>query len=268
MALALIGAASKPPTVQRPKPTPDNHHQVDEDEGHPPRLIDPAQAEVIEALRVISRQQETARQQDQANEKRWWPPSPSWAIVYVTIAYVMIALFQLVAIHRQANIADRTLKLVERPYLGFRVTRVFWQEAVGMEHIRVRVNYSLMNSGRTPARITDHNSILCRTSSRERPQEAPYDENAQQRITGLTITAGREHEASIWLQLPKSEAKIIQLGIEGTSAFVHFFTYVDYKDGLGKPHSSYLCGIVVTGRRRERELYLTFPRSHQYKEDT
>jgi hypothetical protein len=235
--------------------------------------IQSEQSSIHELIVAIKGEQIVQREKDRADDEpfSWFPHLGSLKVqqglLIVGFFYTLFAGWQLVEIHRQANIAERTLNLVERPYLGYQIKRVFWKDA-GIEYVRLRVDYSLINSGRTPARITDHNSVLCRTSSKERPQEAPYDPSAEQRITGLTVPAGRQHEASTWLQLPKREAQIVQMGVEGTNAFVHFFAHVDYKDGLDKPHASYLCGIVTLGRLRERDLYLTFPRSHQYKEDT
>lgn len=230
------------------------------------------QANIVKLTKTISDENETQQEKNRADNAPWpllsglTPVKVQQGLLIVGALYTFFAAWQLLQIRRQANIADRTLNLVERPFLGYEIKRVFWQDA-GLGDVRLRVNYSLINSGRTPARITGHNSVLCRTSSKVLPQEASYDQSAE-RLTGLTIPAGRQHETSTWLQLPRVEEKIVQLGVEGTDAFVHFFTYVDYKDGSGKPHSSYLCGIVTPGRFRERNLYLTFPPSHQYKEDT
>ena len=43
----------------------------------------------------------------------------------------------------------------------------------------------------------------------------------------------------VWLKLPKSEKQIVTYGIGGMSAFFHFIKYVNYNDGLLKPHSTY-----------------------------
>lgn len=45
-------------------------------------------------------------EQNRADEKRWWPPSSNWAIVYATILYVIVAIVA-------ACIALRTLKAIE-----------------------------------------------------------------------------------------------------------------------------------------------------------
>lgn len=224
---------------------------------------------VIKALQSITEQEESAAIQTSVeNKSLLTPDGVQKGLLVVGILYSGFAALQWLAIRRQANIAQRTLELVERPYLSCRINRVFWQEE-GIEHVRLRVNYSLVNSGRTPARITDHNSVLCRTSSKEKPQEVRYDPNAQHRVKRLSILAGREYEATpIWLTLTASEKRIVTHGIENTEAFVHFFTYVHYNDGLGKGHSAYLGGLVVTGRHQERDLYPTFLPDHQCKEDT
>jgi len=73
------------------------------DQRHPPQLVQPAfQSQISEALHAIVNQQESARREDQASEKLW-PPSPSWAIVYVTIAYVIVAIFQWRALRKTVD---------------------------------------------------------------------------------------------------------------------------------------------------------------------
>src|SRR5271163_703187 len=97
-------------------PAAQNNQQVNQ--GKPPQLIDPAfQATLIEALRSIISEGEA----DRRDQNSKWPPSPSWAIVYVTGVYVIIALLQLHSIGQQANIAERALTTAQRPYLRLEI---------------------------------------------------------------------------------------------------------------------------------------------------
>jgi hypothetical protein len=103
-------APSKPPTIQSHEPTPEAHSDVNK--GNPPQVIEsPFESEIAESLRAMEGIQKTARDEDKSNEQRWWPPSASWAVVYVTVAYVFVAIFQWRSIKRQADLADRSAKI-------------------------------------------------------------------------------------------------------------------------------------------------------------
>jgi hypothetical protein len=94
----------------------------------PPQLIPPSvESEIVKALRAIVTEQQAARHEQQLQEKRWWPPSASWAIVYVTVVYVLVAFFQLHSISRQADIAERILsetRSSERARIAFELDNV------------------------------------------------------------------------------------------------------------------------------------------------
>jgi len=145
-----MAVPSKPPATQSHQTTADNHGNANE--GHPPQMVQsPFEAALLEELRTIASQQETARREDEANEKRWWPPSPSWAIVYVTVVYVIVASFQWCAIRRQANIAEITLTETSRPWVS-----PFLQvigNGLSYDNIgaRVAVRGVFRNTGHSPA---------------------------------------------------------------------------------------------------------------------
>ncbi|MGA8641338.1 MAG: hypothetical protein WB650_05490 [Candidatus Binatus sp.] len=237
--------------------------------------IQAEQSDVVKLTKSIEDQAKAEHEKNRTDDtalpllSRLTPLRVQQGLLIVGVFYTFFAGWQLIQIRRQANIAQRTLDVVERPYLSFQIKAVSLENA-RMGYQRLKVDYSLVNSGRTPARISDHNSVLCRTSSKAQPQAAPYDPSAAQRVTRQTIGADRQHEASIWLEIPSGEQSAIFLGVEGTEAFVHLFMYADYKDGLGTPHSSYLSGIVTPERAAKGgwDLRIAFPRSHQCKEDT
>jgi hypothetical protein len=150
---AVNVAYSKPPAVQSHKPTTDDRNNPDE--RHTPDCDESSfETGVLEALRAIESEQETARAQDQANEKRWWPPSPSWAIVYVTVIYVIVAIFQWTAIHRQANFAEQSLTVVERAYIDVQLK---FEESKELVPDTVRI--TIPNKGRTPAILTAYSYV-------------------------------------------------------------------------------------------------------------
>jgi hypothetical protein len=90
------------------QPKPDTYHQPDE--GHPPQVsYSPFEAAFLKTLSALTDEQKAKDREEQAAEQRWWPPTAPWAVVYVTVAYVIVAAFQLSAIRRQAKIANDTL---------------------------------------------------------------------------------------------------------------------------------------------------------------
>jgi len=73
---------------------------------------------LLDTLRAIEHDQQTAGTQDQADNSRWWPPSPSWAIVYVTVVYVIVAICQWSGIRRQATAAEAQASNLEKTLLA------------------------------------------------------------------------------------------------------------------------------------------------------
>jgi hypothetical protein len=190
---AQSGAAappSKPPTIQSHEPT--AHNGNDAENRHPPQIIEsPFETEIVEALRAIERQQQTARTQDRANEKRWWPPSPSWAIVYVTVVYVIVAICQWSGIRRQANIAERALTADKIPYVYMLAVDRPTYLSRGDTHV-VQIKYRLKNYGGGPAFLR---SNIAQVQIAERLSEIPHSTPREPRYSsGHIIGSGEETE--------------------------------------------------------------------------
>jgi hypothetical protein len=127
--ILLLSAEGQRPNL-RAKSRTDTNHEVSD--RHPPQLTySPFEAALLNSLRDLHNQQETRYREQRTADAVWWPPPPSWAVVYVTIGYVVVAVLQWCAIRRQANIAvvattvakrhadiaDRALRLTERPWI-------------------------------------------------------------------------------------------------------------------------------------------------------
>lgn len=69
---------------------------------------------LIESLRTIADQQKAEYEQRRADQKPWWI---DYALLGVGFIYTVFAGFQWWAIRRQANIAERTIAHLERPWL-------------------------------------------------------------------------------------------------------------------------------------------------------
>ncbi len=142
---------SKPPAVQSHKPTTDHNENINE--RYPPEVVK-WEIEILEALRAITHEQQTARRENQANEKRWWPPSPSWAIVYVTVGYVFVAILQWGVIRRQAD----TLRAIEDAWISINFEPRYFPPPNRAHHPHIK--YWFENAGRTPATIVEVCAIL------------------------------------------------------------------------------------------------------------
>jgi hypothetical protein len=150
-AILLSGSSLplKPPTIQGHDSQ--AHDPNGANDRNPPEVVQSSsfEAQILESLRAIIRQQQTARTEDQANEKRWWPPSPSWAIVYVTFVYVVIAIFQWQAIRRQADVAERALTRDKLPYVFVKEPHATYLSL--FDGRKADIEYTLKNYGNGPA---------------------------------------------------------------------------------------------------------------------
>jgi hypothetical protein len=114
MFLVLLSNAESTSANALPTPTPSNNSKAEKhdrvDRRQPPQMVETTfEAAVVKALGSIINSQESAHKQTEANEEWWrWPPSPSCAIVFVTLMYVGVAYYQLRAIRRQADIAEKS----------------------------------------------------------------------------------------------------------------------------------------------------------------
>lgn len=166
-------APSKPPIAQSHKPTTDYRNDVQQ--GHPPQLIEsPFEAEIVETLRAIVRQQQADRAEDEAKEARWWPPSPSWAIVYVTVAYVFVAIFQWSSIRRQANIAEKLPMIIEAPYVSIGMKPYVLQQG-GIPNGNPWIEYWFKNNGRTQAQVIEYCVAFEICEIGEMPEKPHYE---------------------------------------------------------------------------------------------
>jgi hypothetical protein len=251
--------SSKPPALQSHKPT--ANHRNDVDERRPPQIVkSPFEAEIVEALRAITREQQTSRAEDQANEKRWWPPSPSWAIVYVTVIYVGVAIFQWFGIYRQANIAQRALVLGERPYL--RLSR----STLNIGNLNCDI--AVTNDGRNFAFVVDSNWAFVVTDSPDRPANAPtyQRDNPVGRLGRVNIGSNRHNFISARGDFQAADMD----DFKAERRYVHLFAYVDYGDALGKSIHHSEIGILMKFDQRPAGygLQAICPTDHTYAEDT
>jgi len=244
-------APSKPPAIQSLKTRADVHTDVAK--GNPPRTLEsPFETEIAEALRAIERQQEITRAEDQAREERWWPPSPSWAIVYVTVAYVIVAAFQWWSIKRQADIAERTLTEIERPWMMIIPAsfKIYPETGTTQTPRQITFSWIVRNVGRSPAWLTAGRAGAEKIRADELPPTPEYPKPFTYSLTpSPPDEEGREESA----RLNFTPAEYVAL-CEGRLDFI-VRGYISYR-GLGnRLHETRFCiGI----QKAEHGLAMSF----------
>ena len=154
-----LGAPLEPPAILGAKT--ESKANQDVNQGNPPEVAQmPAQSEIAEALRAIKKQRESERREDSAREAWWWPPSASWAIVYATFLYALVATFQWGAISRQAKLAEKTLSLQFRPELIVRDVRLIESQEGFRVNQPLIVSLSITNKGAGDAKIISSTFVV------------------------------------------------------------------------------------------------------------
>jgi len=191
-ALLLSGAAAKRDTLS-PATGDKQQRQPYEQE----KVSDPSS--LTGEIKVRS-EPKTATTQNQSQDwyEWFWPPIwSSWALFFAALLAARIALRTLTAIDRQANIADRSLALSQRPRIKLQTFAI--NDDVfepGGNGLTIDLGYEVVNYGGTDATITDSNcTILLRHVSEpsDLPPLPPYDIGVANRIAEPgTILKGGE----------------------------------------------------------------------------
>src|SRR5262245_17658256 len=74
----------EPPVTQKQEATTEYSQNIKK--GQPPQVVEMSpESAIVKALNAFVDEEQTRRRKEKANEERWWPPTASWAIVYVTV---------------------------------------------------------------------------------------------------------------------------------------------------------------------------------------
>jgi hypothetical protein len=266
-AFSYAGTPNTLPTANRAQSQTEADQQVDQ--RHPPEVINPrAQSEIGEALRAIEKDREAERREDKARETWWWPPSASWAIVYVTVIYVFVAGFQWAAIWRQANIAEQTLIAGREPYLAATDLRII-KTLENNNVTTLGISYRLTNYGPGPA-VVGHAAVIC--EARESLKQPPAYAGAllQWATIGQVLASHDCTEVfEVWSKLTLKDGRDgnadseSQVFLRGDAAQC-FFLYgeVFYDDLLG---NGYVTGFAaVWDHERQRVRLASDQEAHGY----
>ena len=106
---------------------------------------------LIENVRSISTAERKTNEETKTNgddNPYRWPPTSGWAIVFITIAYVIVSFLQLCAIRRQATIAQQALTTAERAWVcvGFERSYILGDGSIDL---------CIFNTGKSVGHIKD-----------------------------------------------------------------------------------------------------------------
>lgn len=250
---ALLLSTARSVNAQSPTPTTANHDSQAQnnqriENGHRPQVPD----SFIEALRAITDEREDARKEDQANEKRWWPPSASWAIVYITIGYAFIAFFQLKSIDRQADISERALTRDKVPYVFVKEPHQPNSTSLFQDR-RVDIRYTLKNYGNGPAFLR---AIIGQTSISEGLGPIPHA-RPREPLLPVGDILGADEETPLLEAVPSvatlSDSDWRSLEIDPDAKFkVFFYGLINYVDVWGNEWTNGFAWIYDPNIRRMR----------------
>jgi hypothetical protein len=177
------------------------------------------------------------QQQQEPKRERPLPSLTDWIIACVTSLYAVIAFYTLRTIKRQADLSERAMTSLERPWIDVKLISLNGGPT-GNEPTITVVRLKLINYGRSPALITrswlDFTRVIVSSLSEEPDYPAteggPFVNVAPNRATP-TIQVG--------IQLTGEEA--LAIAAQPRERTLMLYGYVDYRDVFGKEHQTRYC---------------------------
>jgi hypothetical protein len=181
---------------------------------------------LIESLRTIADQQKAEYEQRRADQKPWWIDP---ALLGVGCIYTVFAGFQWWAIRRQADITERTITHLERPWLIVRPgTPENWpfhiDYAITKFPINIAVMSSVSNVGRSPAFLVQQHINVVVASIPSETDQPQYTEPKP--FAELMIEPKGVHSQRAGENISEAEFKSIITGQQ----CIMFFGFVKYFD--------------------------------------
>lgn len=132
-----------------------------------PRLVQaPLVPAIAESLSALVDEAKASRRERRIIEQRWWPPSASWAMVYAIVLFLGVAAFQIKALVRQAKLSTQVLAALRRHLALAARARIPVEPIIqsmqlhGLGKPDVFVTYEIVNTGASPARVLEHQSVV------------------------------------------------------------------------------------------------------------
>ena len=235
-----------------------------------------------------SSQQPPTAQQQPASPSLNPPPTTSLSdgleatLVDYTWWLVGVGALQGVILFFQAYLLKRTLqhaRLSERPWVsidnkievnGLRELGDFRRDLTPVKQnlrnpdwiMRIHARYSFLNSGKTPARITEMGLVFRTTVELKLPKEPNY--GALGRKLTFILPPNRPFETSA--VLPLTPAHIVDL-ISSNQVMI-FYGYVKYVDVLDETHESRFCQIARIPPIADYPIFFAFDGPEAYNKYT
>jgi len=232
-------SSANPPVAQKHQATSQKNKTINKTQ--PPKVGEtPSESAIVKALNTLIEKEDIRYKQEKAEENRWWPITPSWAIVYVTIIYATIAFFQLRAIARQGDIAERNITHLERPWLIVKHHELDnWGIYVDARNpgapFDVRVRWSATNFGRSPAFLINvFVSLICMPFPI--PSEQPNYERFRD-FAEYPIPPNDSHSSESWLTITDEDVK----EIKAHKRCIVFYGLLKYNDPIAQGHTTRFC---------------------------
>ena len=222
-----------PPIAQNDKPKAQDNSEIRK--RQPPQVVKtPAESMIVKALRALGDEEKARDEERKADDKRWWPPSATWAIVYVTIVYVIVAIFQWAAINEQA-ITTRELAYLEMPWINVKPIPVdplnwpFTQTTGAIPPFLITVKWHAKNMGRSPAFLTNL-SINFKPVPYPVANEIPQYDLFAEFSEMLIGPNGDSHDSEWPLEINQADLQ----GIMNHQMCIGFYGFAEYYDTLRK----------------------------------
>ena len=127
----------------------------------------------------------TQKEQDHADHPRPEATVAEWIMVGITSAYMIVAFFTLLAISRQADIAEEAITEIERPWIMVLPTSYDVQPSAGTVQTPrvITFSWTVKNVGRSPAWLTAGRGMFEKGLAKDLPEVPDYKEEFKYALT-------------------------------------------------------------------------------------
>lgn len=173
-------------------------------------------------------------------------------LIFITsVIYAGIALKQLLAIHRQADIANKTLLLMQRPKLRIRNVAVkpipLADNATQLLQQPLHISFSIVNVGNAVAQNLKRDCIAFFTSS-PLPMPLLYAERPSLPIAGnISLRPGETHQVTLYSSQPLDDVQPGTMNVHFEKLYI--MGYVEYEDELNLTRRTAFCRRLTADTR-------------------
>jgi len=189
-------------------------------------------SEIFKTLRAIGDRQRAAEEQARTEQHSWWSlRNIQIGLFLIGLAYTIFAGLQWWAIRRQANIAERGITQLERPWLIIMPGNPDGWDSCDTRNpgapFRVRVNWSAKNWGRHPAFLLNLYVRLL-IASIPSPDEQPEYGEVDPNVAEMVIPPGHAHGDEMEITINQADFE----SIRKQEKCIMFYGFARYNDTL------------------------------------